>query len=116
MDGLEVIRVGKVQLPPLESTRPVNGERMGICLFFACGVDVRCSLSSNHRCSLVPSVVYSLSRLTHFALREAARAALHAAQLLFRIPCEQPVHATQSHFTLPCGQELQTAQLPFRFP
>ena len=74
----------------------------------------------NGSCLISGSCLYSgeldRSRLTRFELGRAARAALHAAQLLFRIPCEQPMHATQSHFTLPCGQELQTAQLPFRFP
>ena len=41
------------------------------------------------------------SRLIRFELGGAARAVLHAAQLLFRFPCEQPVHATQSFVIFP---------------
>jgi hypothetical protein len=47
------------------------------------------------------SCLISGSRLMRFELGGAARAVLHAAQLLFHFPCEQPVHATQSIFTFP---------------
>ena len=41
------------------------------------------------------------SRLIRFELGGVARAALHASNLLFRLPCEQPVQSTQSRFSLP---------------
>ena len=56
------------------------------------------------------------SRLTGFDLGGAARASLHSAHLVFRLPWGQPLHATQSLFSLPCGQGLHCAQVLFRFP
>jgi hypothetical protein len=56
------------------------------------------------------------ARLIRFELGEAARAALHAAHLLVRLPWGQPLHVKQLFFTLPWGQGLQSAQLPFTLP
>ena len=56
------------------------------------------------------------SRLIRFELGGAARAALHAAHLVFHLPWGQPLHATQLLFCLPWGQGLHTTQHFFSFP
>jgi hypothetical protein len=43
----------------------------------------------------------SFSRLTRFELGAAARAALHAAQVYFSLPCGQGLHKAQFLFNLP---------------
>jgi hypothetical protein len=40
---------------------------------------------------------------------------LQFTQLLFTLPCGQPLQSTQLRFSLLCGQGLQSAQLPFSF-
>ena len=56
------------------------------------------------------------SRLIRFELGGSARAALHSAHLVFRLPWGQPLHATQLLFCLPWGQGLHAAQTFFTLP
>ena len=70
----------------------------------------------NNSGSCLISGELSGSRLTRFELGGPARAALHAAQLPFRLPWGQGLHAAQFLFTLPWGQGLQPTHSYFRLP